>query len=98
MRVEVGLEHSGRHKGAAAEVTPVRLLSGVGAHVLLQVAGLFEGFTTVIASEIHRGKKKGSKYCSCGSVGAKLQSASLTPPKAKMMPLLVQSPARANVI
>lgn len=55
--VEVGLEHAGWNKRSSAQLTRVRLLPGVGAHVLLQVAWLFKTFITPVAPE--NGKKSG---------------------------------------
>lgn len=63
MCVEVGLEHSGRDEAATAQVTPVRFLARVRAHMLLQVAGLLEAFTADVAPVIRRRScQKSAKY------------------------------------
>lgn len=49
--VKVRLQDSGRHKGSPTEVTSVWFLPSVGAHVLLEMARLFEAFIAPIAPE-----------------------------------------------
>lgn len=51
MRVQVRFEHSSGHEASPTEMTAVRFLSGVRAHVLLQVTGLLKALITHIAPE-----------------------------------------------
>lgn len=49
--VQVRFEHASGHEAPPAEVTAVRLLSGVRAHMLLQMTGLFKALFTHTAPE-----------------------------------------------
>lgn len=47
VRSQMRLENARRHKGLVTLVASVRLLTGMGPDVLLQMAGLLEGLATI---------------------------------------------------